>query len=98
LVGAGTYGSGMRVGRQHALNGNRRQLPPHKRQENSGVGFVGRMTADDFLVRAMTAIENKFLFPHLACAVIRRRFPVGESPTWLRLQPVATGAVMEVTK
>jgi hypothetical protein len=29
LAGAGTYGSGMRVGRQHALNGNRRQLQTH---------------------------------------------------------------------
>lgn len=32
------------------------------------------------------------------CAVKRRRFPVGVSPTWPRLQPVATGATMEVTK
>src|ERR1700730_3168819 len=32
------------------------------------------------------------------CAVIRRRFPVGASPTRQPLQPEATGAVMEVTK
>src|SRR6266853_868394 len=32
------------------------------------------------------------------CAVIRRRFPVGASPTRQALQPEATGAVMEVTK
>ena len=33
------------------------------------------------------------------CAVTRRRFSVGESPTrQLLLQPVAIGAVMEVTK
>jgi hypothetical protein len=32
------------------------------------------------------------------CAVQRRRFPVGASPTRQTLQPEATGAVMEVTK
>jgi hypothetical protein len=32
------------------------------------------------------------------CAVERRRFPVGESPTRQPLQPEAIGAVMEVTK
>src|SRR5271166_1477953 len=35
---------------------------------------------------------------YFACAVRRRRFPVGESPTRRTLQPEATGAVMEVTK
>src|SRR5258707_884953 len=34
----------------------------------------------------------------MACAVERRRFPVGASPTRQTLQPEATGAVMEVTK
>jgi hypothetical protein len=37
--------------------------------------------------------------PHLwVCAVKRRRFPVGASPTRQPLQPEAIGAVMEVTK
>src|ERR1035437_6388261 len=37
--------------------------------------------------------------PHLvACAVKRRRFPVGASPTRQPLQPEAIGAVTEVTK
>src|SRR4029077_19662002 len=36
--------------------------------------------------------------PLFACAVRRRRFPVGASPTRRTLQPEATGAVMEVTK
>src|SRR5208337_214283 len=36
--------------------------------------------------------------PLFACAVRRRRFPVGESPTRRTLQPEATGAVMEVGK
>ncbi len=35
---------------------------------------------------------------HAVCAVVRRRFPVGASPTRPPLQPEATGAVMEVTK
>jgi len=34
----------------------------------------------------------------LACAVERRRFPVGANPTRRALQPEATGAAMEVTK
>jgi hypothetical protein len=34
----------------------------------------------------------------VACAVQRRRFPVGENPTRQTLQPEAIGAVMEVTK
>src|ERR1700733_12761358 len=36
--------------------------------------------------------------PFMACAVTRRRFPVGASPTRQPLQPEAIGAVMEVTK
>jgi hypothetical protein len=38
------------------------------------------------------------LCPLYVCAVQRRRFPVGASPTRRTLQPEATGAVMEVTK
>src|SRR5450759_3829159 len=36
--------------------------------------------------------------PLRVCAVKRRRFPVGASPTRQSLQPEAIGAVMEVTK
>jgi hypothetical protein len=36
--------------------------------------------------------------PFRVCAVTRRRFPVGASPTRQTLQPEAIGAVMEVTK
>ena len=36
--------------------------------------------------------------PLCLCAVKRRRFPVGASPTRQPLQPEAIGAVMEVTK
>src|ERR1700738_1880391 len=45
------------------------------------------------LIRRMS-VEN----PLWGCAVKRRRFPVGVSPTRQPLQPEATGAVMEVTK
>ena len=37
-------------------------------------------------------------WPLNVCAVRRRRFSVGASPTRQPLQPEATGAVMEVTK
>src|SRR6202043_3369584 len=36
--------------------------------------------------------------PFRMCAVQRRRFPVGASPTRQSLQPEAIGAVMEATK
>ena len=42
------------------------QQSPQKRRGNFGVDFAGGMTADDFLVRASTEIENRFLLPHLA--------------------------------
>ena len=39
-----------------------------------------------------------WLCPLYVCAVTRRRFPVGASPTQQSLPPEATGAVMAVTK
>jgi hypothetical protein len=36
--------------------------------------------------------------PLVACAAVRRRFPVGAGPTRQPLQPEATGAAVEVTK
>src|SRR5262249_48431904 len=43
--------------------------------------------------------EGAHLKPHVrACAVTRRRFPMGASPTRQTLQPEASGAVMEATK
>jgi hypothetical protein len=41
---------------------------------------------------------GELLCPLYVCAVTRRRFPVGASPSRQPLQPEATGAVMEVTK
>ncbi len=40
-------------------------------------------------IEVMTALDG---------AVVRRRFPMGASPTRPALQPEATGAVIEVTK
>src|ERR1700674_2292838 len=49
---------------------------------------------------ATDMFEPKATASHLdsTCAVERRRFPVGASPTRQPLQPEAIGAVMEVTK
>src|SRR5712664_3344367 len=41
---------------------------------------------------------SRDLCPVLACAVQRRRFPVGANPTRQPLEPEAIGAVMEATK
>src|SRR6266446_3932365 len=47
--------------------------------------------------RCMAVFLNRRC-PLWVCAVERRRFPVGVSPTRQPLQPEATGAVMEETK
>ena len=55
-------------------------------------------------MKAFADFERLNIKPHhrqcplWVCAVTRRRFPVGVSPTRQPLQPGATGAVMEVTK
>ena len=62
--------------------------------------FVIRVLRDFIVVCA----AKRMLGPAYAnvrlrvCAVKRRRFPVGASPTRRPLQPEATGAGMEVTK
>src|SRR6478672_3858685 len=43
-------------------------------------------------------IRSAVQCPLRVCAVTRRRFPVGASPTRQTLQPEAAGAVMEETK
>src|SRR6202171_2253621 len=48
--------------------------------------------------RPSSKCPNHYGLPLLACAVQRRRFPVGASPTRQPLQPEAIGAVMEGTK
>src|SRR6476661_4350810 len=58
--------------------------------------FLMAATSHDYWLVFLTPPVWKGL--HMACAVKRRRFPVGASPTRQSLQPEATGAVMEVTK
>jgi hypothetical protein len=57
--------------------------------------FFDRVHHQRLLDRIAQRVSERRL---LACAVERRRFPVGASPTRQPLQPEATGAVMEVTK
>ena len=57
----------------------------------------GQASVEDVDYRTPRRLD-KALFQQLACAVKRRRFPVGARPTRQPLQPEATGAVMEVTK
>ena len=68
-----------------------------------GEGVVDRLAA--YFARTLPGqreVARRSLFrsnsPTMACAVKRRRFPVGVSPTRQMLQPEATGAGMEVTK
>src|SRR5262245_1295157 len=49
-------------------------------------------------VRAPIEEEARMNVRYWVCAVIRRRFPVGASPTRRTLQPEATGAAREVTR
>src|SRR5882724_10422979 len=52
----------------------------------------------EFLPRSSRCCPWQVRCPLRVCAVQRRRFPVGASPTRQPLQPEAIGAVMEVTK
>src|SRR5882672_2398159 len=60
--------------------------------------FEGRCYRTEDRFRQLARRAGVLSCPLLACAVQRRRFPVGESPTRQSLQPEAIGAVMEVTK
>src|ERR1700674_4248208 len=60
-------------------------------------GFMG-MGEDYYPVPWSMLKYDTNLGGYRVCAVERRRFPVGASPTRQPLQPEATGAVMEVTK
>src|SRR3981189_3069261 len=63
------------------------------------VNLLNPVSANDQQRRVQSATgASRRQRPLLACAVQRRRFPVGASPTRQPLQPEAIGAVMEVTK
>ena len=67
-----------------------------------GVALLSKRTKEAELGRVITSSVNAQggpqQRPEWGCAVTRRRFPVGASPTRRSLQPEATGAGMEETK
>src|SRR5262245_52974039 len=60
--------------------------------------FTRRKCIDDAVCLPSDGGGHAAECPLLACAVPRRRFPVGARPTRQPLQPEATGAAVEVTK
>ena len=63
------------------------------------IGAVAALVPELFRARPDEVIELRTpRCLRLACAVKRRRFPVGANPARQPLQPEATGAAMEVTK
>ena len=89
--GCGTEKSdGRECGNHPMLHGNLRS-PAHR--------FVGGTGGEVQRWRPQVALQfAQIECPVRVCAVQRRRFPVGASPTRQPLQPEAIGAVMEVTK
>src|SRR6202035_4368156 len=73
---------------------------------NFYLGHWGQMRTVSVLHIGTNRVTSEPTFPEThetecllrVCAVTRRRFPVGASPTRQSLQPEAIGAVMEVTK
>src|ERR1700730_14907421 len=60
---------------------------------------AGWLFTDNCVVSARVLPKPRYEeIPLWVCAVTRRRFPVGASPTRQPLQPEATGAGMEATK
>jgi hypothetical protein len=69
-----------------------RVIDTHRAAEHDNAVMVGEP-----IRQRLAATRPPNVKPNV-CAVTRRRFPVGASPTRQPLQPEATGAVMEVTK
>jgi tRNA synthetases class I (W and Y) len=72
-----------------------------KRRILSGMQPTNRLHLGNYLgaLKNWVALQKEdYECLFCVCAVRRRRFPVGASPTRQPLQPEATGAVMEVTK
>jgi haloacid dehalogenase-like hydrolase len=93
-------GSGPRLAlllRHDARQGSR--LRHHRREHEAGLEgrLLIKVGVANIRFSPICARRNP-VCPLYVCAVQRRRFPVGASPTRQPLQPEATGAVMEVTK
>ena len=74
---------------------------PMRKQKRSSLPFARLGSSRPRYRERLTSIRRfiaRDKCPLHVCAVRRRRFPVGASPTRQTLQPEATGAVMEVTK
>ena len=78
-----------------AMNSRRLILPPQIKRRHRAPHTSILIEVETGFV---TAISDAARCPLRVCAVERRRFPVGASPTRRPLQPEAIGAVMEVTK
>ena len=102
----GMMGSGLGTdrGRLNGLWQNENLCPSHRACTQPGVAhhLRGHGTTDRKAIRQRASAVGRQIArsPRLlwVCAVKRRRFPVGASPTRQSLQPEATGAGMEVTK
>ena len=72
----------------------------HGKVKNCGRHHIGgsRTALASMGGNEISGIGRRYSCPKRVCAVTRRRFPVGASPTRQPLQPEAIGAVMEVTK
>src|SRR5215471_10546042 len=79
-------------------------LIPQNGTPSWSIDRISRLDPEIFLLHVPGAIEDDVSYrnpmsqprPFRVCAVIRRRFPVGASPTRRTLQPEAAGAAMEV--
>src|ERR1700722_638206 len=79
-------------------DGDDRKVLNRKLPRDKVLGLLAALPACDGFGSNLRLRHPVGQWPLFACAVRRRRFPVGASPTRRTLQPEATGAVMEVTK
>jgi hypothetical protein len=79
-------------------DGDDREVLNRKLPRDRVLGFLAAPPACDVFGSNLRLRHPVGQCPLFACAVRRRRFPVGASPTRRTLQPEATGAVVEVTK
>ena len=70
----------------------------YENDRETPTGLRGYLRERGFKRVLLAGLAFDFCVRYSACAVTRRRFPVGERPTRQPLQPEATGAAMEETK
>src|SRR2546429_1631564 len=102
IVGRGGFRASRKESQPEAVDGEQRStghagrhwLLVHRCRRNPDANRIPRQVDRASCAAAGDAVERTLS----GCAVTRRRFPVGESPTRQLLQPDATGATVEVTK